>query len=289
MPKLEFPNDISSNFFYAFDENTTNMNSYYFPMKVMDGSQVTSVVFNSSLSSPPYRQIKYIDLDQPLDGQTRPFIDSIKPFTIDITMDLDIVDADTYFDKSRVFFSIGQAIAGKAGGVITVGTNAEDTTNKRRPVLGFINENVTIKSSPINSSIELDTSGVYTFKLVFNPQTEGNNRLILFMKKGSDSFITQAHGYGLSINFNYNIAKPRLYLNSSGWTNEYGWNQAFDYAYGTLTDRSLKVYNGVVYSQEFLMESLADVVFEEPEMSQPEGIAADSEVASSDTNLEIYL
>ena len=78
-------------------------------------------------------------------------------------------------------------------------------------------------------------------------------------------------------------------MNTAGWTNEYGWDNTFDYAYGTLTEQSLIVTNGVVYSQEFLIDSLSSVVFEQPELSQPEGIAADSEVASSDTNLEIYL
>lgn len=289
MPSLKFPNNISLNYYYAFDDQATVMDASYFPMNNIQGNIITSVVFDSTQSSPPYRHVKYIDLDQPLEGKTTPFLDSLKPFTIDITMNLDVMDADTYFDKNRVFFSIGQPIAGKTGGVITVGTNAEDTANKRRPVIGFLNENLSLKAPPINTSIELDSSGTYSFKLVFNPQTEGNNRLILFMKKGTDSFVTQSHGYGLSINFNYNVTKPRLYLNTSGWTNEYGWDNTFDYAYGTLTEQSLIVTNGVVYSQEFLIDSLSSVVFEQPEMSQPEGIAADSEVASSDTNLEIYL
>lgn len=288
MPTLEFPNNIASNFYYAFHQEATTMDTSYFPMNTMEGTNITSVVFNSPEDF-PYRYLKYIDLDQSLEGESTPFFDTMQPFTIDLTMDIDVMDADTYFDKSRVFFSIGQPIAGKTGGVITVGTNAEDTANKRRPVVGFLNENMTVKAPPINTSIELDSSGTYSFKLVFNPQTEGNNRLILFMKKGANSFATQSHGYGLSVNFNYHITKPRLYLNSSGWTNEYGWNNTYDYAYGSLTDRSLKVTNGVVYSQEFLLDSLSSVVFEQPEMNQPDGINADSEVASSDTNLEIYL
>ena len=289
MSNLKFPNDIALDYFYAFDENSTTANSAYFPMKKMDGTIITSVVFNSTISASPYRFIKYVDLDQPLEGSNDPFLDSLNPFTIDLTMDLDLMDADTYFDKNRVFFSIGQSIAGKTGGVITIGTNAEDSANKRRPVIGLMNENFTIKSPPINTSIELDSSGVYSFKLVFNPQTEGNNRLVLFMKKGNDSFVSQSHGFGLSVNYNFNITKPRLYLNSSGWTNEYGWNDTFDYAYGSLSNRSLQVSNGVLYPEEFLILSLQGVVFEQPEMSQPDGIAVDSDIASSDTNLEMYL
>ena len=162
------PNNISLNYYYAFDDQATVMDASYFPMNNIQGNIITSVVFDSTQSSPPYRHVKYIDLDQP-------FLDSLKPFTIDITMNLDVMDADTYFDKSRVFFSIGQPIAGKTGGVITVGTNAEDTANKRRPVIGFLNENLSLKAPPINTSIELNSSGTYSFKLVFNPQTEGNN------------------------------------------------------------------------------------------------------------------
>ena len=201
MPTLEFPNNIASNFYFAFYQEATIMDTSYFPMNNMEGTNITSVVFNSPENF-PYRHVKYIDLDQPVEGKTTPFLDSLNTFTIDITMNLDVMDADTYFDKNRVFFSIGQPIAGKTGGVITVGTNAEDTANKRRPVIGFLNENLSLKAPPINTSIELDSSGTYSFKLVFNPQTEGNNRLILFMKKGTDSFVTQSHGYGLSINFN---------------------------------------------------------------------------------------
>ena len=288
MTSLKFPRDTSQNYYHAYQEGAS-MSSDYFSMNDLQGSNIISTVFNSSMSSPPYRHLKYIDLDQPLENETQPFLNSMSPFTIDLTVDLDLEDADTYFDKSRVFFSIGHQVFGKAGGVITVGTNASDTSNKRRPVVGVTTETSTIKSLPLTSSIELDNSGVYTFKLVFNPQTEGNNRLMLFLKKGDDSFNTQCHGFGLSINYNYNITKPRLYLHTSGWTNEYGWNNTFDYSYGTLTDQSLTVSNGVFYSQEFLMESLADVVFEQPSMEQPDGIAADSGVISTDTNVELYL
>ena len=288
MTSLKFPRDISQNYYHAYQENAS-MHSGYFPMKDMQGQNVISTVFNSSTASSPYRNLKYIDLDQPLENETEPFLESMSPFTIDMTMDIDIEDADTYFDKSRTFFSIGHRVFSKTGGVITVGTNANDTPNKRRPVLGITTEASTIKSLPFTSSIELDTSGVYTFKLVFNPQTEGNNRIMLFLKKADGSFNTQCHGFGLSVNYNYNITKPRLFLHTSGWTNEYGWDNAFDYSYGTLTDKSLVVSNGVLYSAEFLIESLADVVFEQPTMGQPDGIAADSGVISADTNIELYM
>ena len=295
MTVLEFPKDVSdvTPAYFAYHQEASLTNSAYFPIRQMNGGAVSSTNFDLlSPASTIYNNLRYIDLDQSLEGESLPFIDSVMPFTIELKLTLHFDGAD-YFDKSRIFFSIGQYISGKPGGVITVGTNANDSANKKKPVIGFIDQYGVIKSLPISgSSIEIDDSASskeYTFKLVFNPQTEGANRLLLFVSNDTVTEALQSNGEGLSINYNFNIAKPRLYLFTSGWTNEYGWNGSFDFAFGTLGTRDLKVYDDVVYSQDFLLNSLNNVQFETAELSHEEGIDVTSQYLSSQSTIEVYM
>lgn len=297
MTVLEFPNNPDGSEYYAFNEDAplSDMDINYFPIKNMNGTRASKTVFDPS-SIPPnnkYSGLKYIDLDQSLNGESRPFIESLKPFTIELKLSLHF--DDNYFDKSRVFFAIGQYVAGKPGGVITVGTNANNSANKKKPILGMIDNYGVKKSLPIEgSSIEIDETTPnqeYTFKLVFNPQIDGANRVLLFMSNNTTQTTEtlQTNGEGLSVNDNFNIAKPRLYLFTSGWTNEYGWNGKFDYAYGTLDRKNLKVYDNVVYSQDFLLNSLNNVQFEKAVLNHEEGIDVTSEFLSSESTIELYM
>jgi hypothetical protein len=292
MTVLEFPNNADVHF-YAHHEEASIVNSAYFPINNLDGLITTSVDFKPTPHPSKYINLKYIDLDQSLEGTQGPFIDSLRPFTIELKMTVHVDGGASYFDKSRIFFSIGQYVTGNTGGVITVGTNANDVANKKKPVLGFVDQNGLSKSLPFStSSIDIDDtvgSAEYTFKIVFNPQTEGANRLLLFVTTADGIEHAQTNGEGLSANNNYNIAKPRLYLFTSGWTNEYGWNGAFDYTYGTLTSRSLKVYNTIRYSTAFLLESMKDVTFEEPRFNQIDGIDPECEYLSPTSTLELYM
>ena len=293
MPVLQFPNDIDQAYYNAYQNEEVNELNY-FNIQTMHGVNTTSVKFDgSSHINTIYNNLKYIDLDQPLKDTATPFIESMNPFTIEITMDVHVDSSINYFDdKSRIFFAIGQYVAGNPGGIITVGTNANDSLNNNKPVLGFIDQTGSTKSVLTSTSIEIDktveTTKEYMFRLVFNPEAEGPNRLLLFMSVEGGVEILQSTGKGLSDNYNYNITKPRLYLFTSGWTNEFGWNGAFDYAYGSLKNRSLQVHDSVKFSLDFMLTSLQSISYEDPVFKQPDGIDPDTNYISSEGKIELY-
>lgn len=291
MTVLEFPNDKDLGM-YAYHDGASFMGSSYFPINNMHGNYASSTSFIPSNIS-KYEYLRYIDLNQNLEGDTLPFINTGNPFTVEVKMTIHVDDAN-YFDKSRVFFSIGQFVAGKHGGIITVGTNANDPLNKNKPVLGLIDQNGVKKSVPISgTSMEISDSITsagkeYSFRLIFNPNNSTSNRVTLFMSEGDGEEVLQSNGEGLSINHNYHITKPRVYLFTSGWTNEHGWDGNFDYAYGSVDTKDLKITDNVKYPVAYIVNNLKNVSYQAGS-GQPNSINPSSPYVSSESYLQIYM
>lgn len=294
MTELQFPNNITSNFYYAHKVGATIISNTYFPIRRINGLTVNSTLFPKTITTNMYEHLKYIDLDQSIieDDPTNssPFLKPLDPFTIVVKMNIDIQGTPSdYFNKSRIFFSIGQHVAGNKGGVITVGTNAYDSSNKMVPVLGMIDKDGVHKSTPSSDAISIDSEGEYTFRLVFNPVSNDENQILLFFNEGTDDEVVQCNGTGLPIH-NYNISKPRLYLFTSGWINEWGWNGTYDYAYGSIdTDRSLRVINNVEYPQDFLLSKLDELTFQTNFAESGEEIESNSGYVAGTSKIGFYI
>ena len=267
-------------------------NTNYFRMKKFISDQDSGNIITTDYlkiendTTDPYSRIFFIDLDEdysyqegmPRTRQIDPFISSDKPFTIDVTLTIPGVgDEETsYFNKSRVFFSIGQNVSGVGGNIITVGTNATyDDTLRNKPVIGMITKDGYIKAIPIVNALELKYNTKYTFRLIHNPSVVGDRKLTLFLKDCTDvdnEFVLQSTAYGLSSYHNhYAVTKPRMYLYTSGWTNEYGWNNTFDYSYAIMEDNEspIQVSNGVKYPNDYIITNLSTLEYDTPQISYP--------------------
>ena len=266
---LKFPHDSSKN-----DETyRAKDNREYKMIELIDNKLITSHNLNfypKPLNLPidnPYKRLFFIDLFDP------PFISCGDPFTIDITMQISVPDPN-YFNKSRVYFSLGQNVTGVGGNIITVGTDASDPSSKNKPCIGILTKDGYMKSPVNTEAIALSNDEEYNFKLVYNPAAEKEQKLILFMKEMNEADpveVVQSIGRDISSTYNFEVTKPRLYFYTSGWTNEYGWNDVFDYAYARIhevnegfsnDDRPIKITNRAVYSTGFLLDNLANEKFE---------------------------
>ena len=292
MITLTWPYGLNSYFANnGYDESGTLINnSSYFKMKKFISEQenidniITTNYLNlSSADDKPDSKIFFIDLDEDYtyeEGASRireidPLIQSGKPFTIDVTLSIPAVN-DSFFYKSRVYFSIGQNISGVGGNIITVGTNAMH--DPKKPVIGMITKDGSIKALPIVNALELNYETKYTFRLVHNPSAVGERKLILFLKDLSapeNDFVLQSTANGLSSYHHYIVSKPRLYFYTSGWTNEYGWNNTFDFSYATMEDDAspIQVSNGVKYPDSYIISNLEALEYSEPELSFTRGEA----------------
>ena len=256
-------------------------------MKKLDGKTFTSgylKFFEQSgfQDNYPYKFIFYIDLNEKLatpDGERTgdPFVSYGDPYTIDVTLRVHTDSTDTYFNKSRVYFSIGQNVPGVGGNIITVGTNASSSFKKKKPCIGVLTKDGYKKALATVDAIELEDGEKYNFKLIFNPAAEKEQKLILFMTKltngkdleGNDIHVddpievVQSIGTpDLSSTYNFEVTTPRLYFYSSGWTNEEGWvntyqdseygnvyrkDKLYDYAYATISEYNELDYTGENY------------------------------------------
>ena len=210
-----------------------------------------STQYNVTTPTPilnPYENLFYKDLD----------LDTTKPYTINVTMDyLKTIHND--FSKNLNFFTFGQHIAGENCGVFTVGTDT--TTGTLKPVLGVIGKTVedTKKATPIVNAIDLDNltdTDQVKFTITFNPLESGEDRLILFVND-----IKQCNAEGLGINhYNYVVTRPRLYFLYSGWTNEVGWNNLFDYSAQRLLN--VEIHNVAMYPASYYITKFQSVALE---------------------------
>jgi hypothetical protein len=114
----------------------------------------------------------------------------------------------------------------------------------------------------------------------------------------TNSFVLQSTGYGLSTIHNYMITKPRLYFYTSGWTNESGWNQTFDYALASFSenDNPIQVSDGVLYPIEYSIEQLNNITYDEPiftfndpDIGYDETTTADQMYVTGDNELVLYI
>jgi hypothetical protein len=304
---LGWPNiDVGLNMYAAY--NGFQADSFGVPQRINDTSYFRMKQFSESnndivtdldfsdityAGNKLYHKMFYIDLDEDcsIDDEDRriqgidPFITYSKPYTIDITMKIHIPDDDQYFNKSRVYFALGQNVPGIGGNVITIGTNADTKSGYLNdvPVIGIITKSGCIKSIPTVNAESLIKDNTYRFKLIYNPSSSHENKLILFVQNitAGKEEVVQSTGLHLPV-YNFEVIKPRLYFFTSGWTNEYGWGcesdgaitDVFDYAYASIIpdvlDYAIKpiiVTRGVSYSIEYILDSLKDLEFEEPSFS----------------------
>ena len=297
MKTLTWPH--SSQNYYAMDSLHQQSTPTYFKMTkfIYSTDSVDPVITQNNMSLTPeylrisknvYTKIFFINIDEDYKYNDTtenrygndPFISFENPYTIEITTTLFDPSHDSYqgteeydseyFDKSRVCFSIGQNVSGVGGNIFTVGTDSTHT-NKKKPVIGVTTKDGCIKSLPTVDALSIEDSNEYTFRLVYNPSGINEGKLLLFMRKESSSnldnaYVLQSTAYGLSTTYNYNITKPRLYLYSSGWTNETGWDQTFDYTFASFDENSepIKVSDGVSYPIEYTLSQLEGIAYEEP-------------------------
>ena len=196
----------------------------------------------------PYGYVFYKDLD----------LDTTKAYTITIVMD-NLKTTHNDYSKNLNFFTFGQHLSGEQCGVFTVGT---DTTNGTlKPVLGTFGKTVedTKKATPTDTALDVAnilSDAVMKFTITFNPSERGDDRLMLFVND-----IKQCNGYGLGIhNFNYVVTNPRLYFLYSGWTNEIGWDNKFDYSLQRVL--GVKIDRVALYPISYYESKLEDVTFE---------------------------
>uniref|UniRef100_A0A6C0CV13 Uncharacterized protein n=1 Tax=viral metagenome TaxID=1070528 RepID=A0A6C0CV13_9ZZZZ len=327
MKTLTWP--YGNNNYYA-KGNDDIQASTYFRMNKFINSEINNnndhIITTYNLSFTPYdlqinnifSKIFYIDLDEDCTYDetknrrsfTDPLVLSGKPYTIEITCTLfDLTNSsyqgtiqydENYFNKSRVFFSVGQNVPGVGGNIFTVGTDSIHS-NKKKPVIGLTTKDGNIKSLPTSEALSIEDNKEYTFRLVYNPSGINEEKILLFMKDLTDptnSFVLQSTGYGLSTIHNYMITKPRLYFYTSGWTNESGWNQTFDYALASFSenDNPIQVSDGVLYPIEYSIEQLNNITYDEPiftfndpDIGYDETTTTDQMYVTGDNELVLYI
>ena len=272
--------------------------STYFRMNKFINSEINNnnnhIITTYNLSFTPYdlqinnifSKIFYIDLDEDYTYDetknrrsfTDPLVLSGKAYTIEITCTIfDVTSSsyqgtaqydENYFHKSRVFFSVGQNVPGVGGNIFTIGTDSTHS-NKKKPVIGLTTKDGCIKSLPTSEALSIEDNKEYTFRFVYNPSGINEEKLLLFMKDLSDpnnSFVLQSTAYGLSTIHNYIITKPRLYLYTSGWTNESGWNQTVDYALASISQENnqIQVSDEVLSPIEYRIAQLITITYDAP-------------------------
>ena len=328
MRTLSWP--YSTNNYYAKAIEDFQISKFFAMSKFIDNANTStnenSIITTYNLSFTPndleaknmYSKIFYIDLDEDYTFEetkarrtfTDPFISAENPYTIDVSCTIYDLSNDSYsgttsydasyFDKSRVYFSLGQNIPGVGGGIFTIGTDSTFTTNKKKPVIGLTTQDGCLKSYPTSDAMEIEDQKEYTFRLIYNPSAIREFKLLLFMKNVTDggSFVLQSTGYGLSTFDNYLITKPRLYIYSSGWTNESGWNNSFDYALASFQQENspIQVFDGVVYPIEYTIQQLSNVdydepsfTFEDPDLGYDETSNANEIYISSENDVVLYI
>lgn len=299
MNTIVWPKDGSSDEYYGSNVDLAIEYDHINFFKMIRMNENDNTIINQDsldfipTSTNPYEKQFYIDLDEDIDQPSaetdnryaieNPLVSHLKSFTVDILMNVHdpsetghaITDAE-YFDKSRVFFAIGQNVTGVEGHTITVGTDSNKSTDdeKRVPVIGISTKNGVFKSDPESTALGINLSTAtkyasreYIFKLVYNPIAVGKEKLALFIKDNeasSPTFELQCYGPIIPNTINnqvteYQLTKPRLYLFTSGWISENGWEGKYDYAFGTL-DRAntdphpITVKNDIDYPIGFLTQ-----------------------------------
>lgn len=265
----------------------------YFPLQSLDHHSVnpSRIVpddldksYNTSLreSLNVYSKLCYIDLDEDkyfmIDVGDRylnnqPFIASMSPFTINVTMTISTDGTSSYFDKSRIYFSLGQHVTGVRGNVITVGTECGVGTDKNKPRIGIFNEDGVKKVSDLEiDALPLVDNTEYTFQLVYNPACTGKYRLILFVNG-----IVQSLGDESWTAFNFQVSKPRLYFFTSGWINETNWDGVYDHSFAKIINdsssptRPIEVENIAVYPESFVLSLYSSLEYLPVEASTYDG------------------
>ena len=196
----------------------------------------------------PYENVFYKDLD----------LDTTKAYTISITMDnLKTVHND--YSKNLNLFTFGQHLAGENCGVFTVGTDT--TTNSLKPVIGTLGKKPadTKKALPIVNAVDLaavSNTDQVKFTLTYNPVEKGDDRLMLFVND-----VKQCTGEGLGIDHhNFVVTRPRLYFLYSGWTNEVGWENKFDYSAQRVVN--VKIDRVALYPASYYASKFQSVALE---------------------------
>ena len=300
-PYSNTTDDHNYNAYYNNREDDDAPSDYFMMRQMRNNSMITATYLKFE---PPnkYDKLFFINLDENvlLDTTTpSPLISYGEAYTIEVTMKLfDLSNVkyeglanydENYFKKSRVFFSLGQNTFGVGGHVITVGTNAdpEYPEHKNIPVLGMIVGDTSIKSDPTTDALSIIDGETYKFKLIYNPLASLENKLLLFMSlvnvntdgaissssssSSNNDTVIQSTGMKLSSTYNYDVIKPRLYFFTSGWTNEFGWSDTFDYAYAELhvNDdddhfKPLIVSQGIIYDDDYVLDQLRNLSYDVP-------------------------
>lgn len=325
MKTLTWP--YSDNNYYA-KGGDIQASSYFTMNKFVDSTNdnnTNHIVTTYNLSFSPYdlqiqnvySKIFFIDLDEDYTYDetknrrtfTDPLVVSEKSYSIEVTCTLyDLSDLsyqgtiqydENYFDKSRVYFSLGQNMPGVGGNIFTVGTDSTHS-NKKKPVIGITTKDGCVKALPTSDALSIEDNKEYTFRLVYNSSGINEEKLMLFMKDltTGGSFVLQSTAHGLSTIHNYMITKPRLYIYSSGWTNESGWNNSFDYALASFSQNTdpIQVSDGVLYPIEYNIAQLANIVYDEPvfsfndpDVNYAETTTVNEMYVSSENELVLYI
>lgn len=198
---------------------------YIFKKINSDTEFVSGDFVNNGYNTNVYDNLAYVDLNN-IHNPDASFslVFSAKETSIDIS-------------KPVNFVTFGYQIRGKSHVTMTIGRDL----NSDEVTIGTITSTGTDKAIPVGGYSNIaDTE--YTYTLVYNSYTNDNAKVKLY--RDTDLVCTSE----TMSNQNFSIVDRKLFLGTTAWTNESGWNESFD------IDNNLRFTNTLEFTSQKIID-----------------------------------